>query len=202
MIAMSVGSYATAIAIGAAGAHHRFRVRVAIAAAAAVVISTVFMATAHLFFGMFAGQILSTWALSLLYCAAILFLGVGLHPILGRFSSLTYASMFVGLNFTTAGGAFNPEVQYPFFGFLHNFWIGAGFIESTRNIAYFPHLSIAPYVAILIGWLIVGLICLVLGVQVEKRRYARRHAHPERPHKPRPYSERVKQELQENVAPV
>lgn len=172
LVALTVGSYASAIATGAAGAGRRFRDRIAIGAGAAVVISTLSFLIARIGYGMFPGHELTVWALSVLYSASVLAVGVGLHPILGRFSTVTYAAVFVAINFTTSGGVFPPSLQPAFFGWLHHFWIGSGFVEGLRRILYFPDVSIAGPMAILVGWFVLGLICLALGHTVESRRKA------------------------------
>jgi len=198
MVALSVGSYATSIAIAASGIHQCFRVRIAIAAAAAITIASVFLLAATTLFGLFDGHVLSTWGLSVLYSMAIIFVGVGLHPLLGRFCTLTYASMFVGLNFTSSGGVFNPELQNGFFRAVHEFWIGAGFIDATKNIAYFPELPLGHPITLLAAWLLVGVACLALGAGVERRRNDPSHALP----RGESYglSEEIEEELEENVA--
>ncbi|WP_147291504.1 hypothetical protein [Corynebacterium senegalense] len=198
MVALSVGSYATSIAIGASGVHQRFRMRIALATVAAVSIASIFLLAATTIFGLFDGHAPSTWALSLLYSMAIIFFGVGLHPLLGRFCTLTYASMFVGLNFTSSGGVFGPELQNAFFRTVNEFWIGAGFIDATKNIAYFPQLSLTHPVTLLVGWLLVGIACLALGATVERRRNDPTHALPRK--ESYGLSEDIEEELEENVA--
>lgn len=204
MIALSVGSYATSIAIGGAGYRNPLRVRAGVAAACGLIIPTVFLTVARFGFGLFAGHVWSTWLLSAVYSSAILFFGVGLHPLLGRFCTLIYATLFVGLNFTSAGGAFSPELQNGFFRTLHNFWIGGGFIEATRNIAYFPHLPVFRHVAVLLGWLVVGVASLGVASAVDRRRHPweaaprkglRRRAKDKR-------AKEVKTQLEGNVAPA
>ena len=198
LIALSVGSYATSIAIGGAGYRQPLRIRALLAVAAACVISTLFFATAHLVFGLFTGHLLSIWAMSLIYSTAILLFGVGMHPLLGRFCTLIYATLFVGMNFTSAGGAFSPELQNGFFRAIHNFWIGAGFVEAERNITYFPQLPIAPHIMVLIGWLVLGIASLSVAAYIDRLRkpwqsHPRKHAEKE---------EEVERELEENVAPA
>ncbi|MGV0422965.1 hypothetical protein ACUY28_06005 [Corynebacterium sanguinis] len=198
MIALSVGSYATSIAIGGAGYRQPLRIRALLAAGAAVVISTLFLATAHLVFGLFPGHVGPVWALSLIYSAAILFFGVGMHPLLGRFCTLTYATLFVGMNFTSAGGAFSPELQNGFFRTIHTFWIGSGFIESERNISYFPHLPIAPHVAILVGWLVLGVASLGVAAYMDRLR----KPWESHPHTRQEKDKDIERTLEENVAPA
>ena len=197
MIAMSVGSYSTSIAIAAAGLHRRMRVRIGFAIASSIILPTLFLITAYVGFDLFQGHFLSMWGLSILFCSAIHFFGVGLRPILSHYATLVYATIFVGLNFTSAGGAFSPELQHGFFRFLHEFWIGAGFVETARNIEYFPGAPIAPSMVVVAMWFIVGLACLALGTTVEL--YRKKHPQPERPHE---LSEDIEEELDENFAPA
>lgn len=141
-----------------------------LAVSAAFVISTLFLATAHLVFGLFSSHLPAIWAMSLMYSAAILLFGVGMHPLLGRFCTLIYATLFVGMNFTSAGGAFSPELQNGFFRTIHNFWIGAGFIEAERNVSYFPQLPVAPHIMILLGWLVLGIAGLGVAAYIDRLR--------------------------------
>ncbi|NYJ74342.1 hypothetical protein [Allobranchiibius huperziae] len=175
LVALTVGAYATSIAIGAAAASRRFRDRVGLAAGAAVVLSTAELAVAHFGYDMFGGHVPAVWGLSILYTAAVMFVGVGLHPLVGRFSTLLYSAVFVALNFTSSGGVFSPVLQPAFFGWLHHFWIGAGFVETLRRMFYFPAVGLGGPLAILFGWLVLGIACLGLGYAVEQRR-ARRTA--------------------------
>lgn len=170
LVALSVGSYAAAIAIGAAAATRRFRDRVALAAGTVVVLSTAYLAIAAWGFDMFSGHVWAMWELSLLYTAGVISVGVGLHPLLGRYCTLVYSAAFVAFNFTSSGGVFSPSLQPGLFGWLHDFWIGAGFIDAARVITYFPGSSLAGPMSILIGWLIFGVICLGIGFALQWRR--------------------------------
>lgn len=173
LVALTVGSYATSIAIGAAGATRTMRVRTGLALGAAVVIASAGLFIARAAYGMFPGDLPPVWGLSLLYCAAVLLIGVGLHPVFGRFCTLVYSAVFVAVNFTTCGGVFPPYLQPAFFGWLHHFWIGAGFIESVDRVLYFPQVRVTGPLAILFGWLLFGVLCVLGGHRVERRRALR-----------------------------
>lgn len=198
LIALSVGSYATSIAIGGAGYRRPLRERVMLAVGAAFVISALFLTTAHLVFGLFSSHLPAIWAMSLVYSAAILLFGVGMHPLLGRFCTLIYATLFVGMNFTSAGGAFSPELQNGFFRTIHNFWIGAGFIEAERNISYFPQLPVAPHIMVLLGWLVLGIASLGVAAYIDRLR----KPWESHPRKRAEEQEDIERTLEENVAPA
>ena len=170
MVAVTVASYATAIGIGAAAATRRMWERIALAGGAAVLIASVSTVIAQYGNEMFDGHVGATWGLSVLYSAAVLFIGVGLHPILGRFSTVVYAATFVALNFTTCGGIVEPTMQPAFFGWLHHIWIGSGFIETMRRVTYFPLVETTSTLSILIDWFALGVLSLVAGFVVEQRR--------------------------------
>lgn len=198
LIALSVGSYATSIAIGGAGYRRPLRERAMLAVGAAFVISALFLTTAHLVFGLFSSHLPAIWAMSLVYSAAILLFGVGMHPLLGRFCTLIYATLFVGMNFTSAGGAFSPELQNGFFRTIHNFWIGAGFIEAERNISYFPQLPVAPHIMVLLGWLVLGIASLGVAAYIDRLR----KPWESHPRKRAEKQEDIERTLEENVAPA
>lgn len=210
LVALSVGSYATSIAIAAAGAMRAMRDRITLAAGAAIAIPTVFLFVSYWLFGLFDGHLRAAWALSVLYSAAVLFVGVGLRPIVGHYCTLLYATLFVGLNFTSSGGVFSPDLQPTFFQILHHFWIGAGFVETMRNITYFPTVSIANPLTVLIAWLVAGLVCLAIGGAYERRQKKlnalisttdgrARHTAAQNQHQ---LPDDVEEELEENVAPA
>lgn len=187
LVVISVTSYALSIAIAAAGATRSWRERLLLALAAALAITLIEGGVAAGMFGMFAGHVPAVLGISFLYSLAVLLVGVGLHSLLGRYSTMIYATAFVGLNFTSSGGVFEPFMQPSFFGALNRFWIGAGYIEALRRVVYFPHLSLSGPMTIVMGWLLFGALCVALGMWYEQR------------HKPRPLSER-RMELEEDVA--
>ncbi|MBW4094332.1 MAG: hypothetical protein HIU81_02450 [Acidobacteria bacterium] len=219
LVALTVGSYATSIAIGATTASRRFRDRVAIGAGAAVVMSTGYLVIAAAGFHMFAGHVMAAWGFSLLYSTTVLAIGIGLHAVLGRFSTIVYSSIFVAINFTSSGGVFAPQLQPGVYGWLHDFWIGSGFVEGLRRVVYFPEASLAGPMGILIGWFLFGVLCLAIAFEVGRRRNAAlvpptqdraQHRHMQySQHRPEnrkqlkeltPLDEEVEEELEENVA--
>jgi len=190
LVALSVGSYATSIAIGAAAGKRRFRDRLLLGGGAAVVISTVYLLIAAGMYGMFPGHVAAVWALSLVYTAAVLSIGIGLHPVVGRLCTLIYSSLFVALNFTSSGGVFAPAMQPGLFGWLNQFWIGSGYVDAVRRVVSFPDVSLARPLWILFGWLAAGAVCLLIGFAAERRRAALE----------REVSTRVEREVSERVA--
>jgi hypothetical protein len=50
-----------------------------------------------------------------------------------------------------------PELQNGFFGTLHAFWNGAGFVEGLRSLLYFGNDGLASTVWTLVLWLLAGL---------------------------------------------
>lgn len=175
LVALSVGSYATSLAIAAVGMHSSLKERLLMAFIAALAIPTLFVLASNWGFGVFEGHLGAAWGLSLVYSAAVLMIGIGLRPIVTHYSTLLMATLFVGMNFTSSGGVFSPEVQPAFFGFLHEFWIGAGFVETMRNLTYFPQLPNTHSLAVLFGWLLVGFICLIAGKAWENRQRQKLH---------------------------
>lgn len=175
LVALSVTSYACGIAIGAAGARQRYRVRLLVGAMMAVLVPSVLLLVASWGFGMFDDDAWAIWGLAVLYSAAVLAICIGLHPLVTRYSTLLYATIFVGLNFTSSGGVVPPSLQPTLFGHLHSFWIGSGFTEAARTLQYFPDLDISRQLVILFGWFAVGIVCVGLGALVEGGR-ARRAA--------------------------
>lgn len=112
-----------------------------------------------------------------IYSAGILLVGVGLHTFLKRWTTLGVMVLFVMLNFTSSGGIFRPELQPGFFGALHAFWNGAGFVEGVRSHVYFGGHGLGGNVLVLAFWLLAGLVVMGVAGLVEagRRRSAARN---------------------------
>lgn len=112
-----------------------------------------------------------------IYSAGILLVGVGLHTFLKRWTTLGVMVLFVILNFTSSGGIFRPELQPGFFGALHAFWNGAGFVEGVRSHVYFGGHGLGGNVLVLAFWLLAGLVVMGVAGLVEagRRRSAARN---------------------------
>ncbi len=170
LIAISIGSYASVAALGAAGAGLSMRTRALLAVGVSGVVSVIGAALAGPVFHLAHHDLASVWGMSWLYSAGILFIGVGLHTFLKRWTTLAMMVLFVMLNFTSSGGLFRPELQNGFFGTLHAFWNGAGFVEGVRSLLYFDHDGLSGDVGTLVAWLVAGLVVTVVAGVVERAR--------------------------------
>jgi hypothetical protein len=170
LVALSVGGYSAAIAIGAAGARLRMRSRLLFGLGVAAVIAAVVTAVAGPLYGALPNSALEIGLLAWLYVSAVVWIGVGLHSFLGRWTTLTVVGLFVMLNFTSAGGVFAPSVQPGFFASLHSFWIGSGLVEGARRLLYFPALGIGAHVLTIALWAVAGLALATAAGLAESRR--------------------------------
>ncbi|MEU1145823.1 hypothetical protein ACFYO9_19400 [Streptomyces sp. NPDC005863] len=170
LVAVSIGSYASVAVLGAAGAGLRMRARAGLVVGVSFAVSLIGAALAGPIFHLVHQGLWGVWAMAWLYAAGILFVGVGLHTFLKRWTTLAMMVLFVMLNFTTSGGLFRPELQNGFFGSLHAFWNGAGFVEGIRSHLYFGGHGLAPHVWTLAGWLLVGLLTVGVAGLWERRR--------------------------------
>ncbi|MFE9862763.1 hypothetical protein ACFYPZ_08310 [Streptomyces sp. NPDC005506] len=171
LVAVSIGSYASVAVIGGAGAALALRIRAALAVGASLVVSAIGAAFAGPLFGLVDHGLGGVWAMAWLYSAGILMVGVGLHTFLKRWTTLGLMVLFVMLNFTSSGGIFRPELQPGFFGSLHAFWNGAGFVEGVRSHVYFGGYALGGHVLVLTLWFAAGLAVMgVAGPAEAKRR--------------------------------
>ncbi|MEV4432598.1 hypothetical protein [Streptomyces sp. NPDC049555] len=171
LVALSIGSYGSVAAIGAAGASLSLWTRAAVGLAVSVVVSAIGMALAGPVFHVVDHDYATVWGMAWLYSAGVIAFGIGLHTFLKRWTTLTMMVLFVMLNFTTSGGVFRPELQNGFFGSLHAFWNGAGFVEGARSLLYFDGgAGFDGRVLSLFGWLAGGLALLAVAAAAEKRR--------------------------------
>ncbi|MFE7799718.1 hypothetical protein [Nocardia sp. NPDC057440] len=170
LVALSVGAYGSVAAIGAAGTGLRIGVRALVGVATSLIVSIIGITVAGPIFHVVDHDYAAIWALSWLYCAGIALVGIGLHTFLKRWTTLVLMILFVMLNFTTSGGIYRPELQSGFFGALHSFWNGAGFVEGARSLLYFDGgAGFDGRLVSLFLWLAVGAALLVAASRHEKR---------------------------------
>ncbi|MFD3531488.1 hypothetical protein [Streptomyces sp. NPDC058664] len=170
LVALSIGAYASVAVIGGAGAVLPLRIRALLAAGMSLVVSLIGTLFAGPVFHLVDQGLGGVWALSWLYAAGILLVGVGLHTYLRRWTTLGVMVLFVMLNFTSSGGIYRPELQPGFFGALHAFWNGAGFVEGVRGHVYFGGHALGGHVLVLAVWFLVGAALVVAAGITEKRR--------------------------------
>ncbi|WP_406452206.1 hypothetical protein OG782_18115 [Streptomyces sp. NBC_00876] len=170
LVAVSIGSYASVAVIGGAGAVLALWIRAALAIGASLVVSVIGAAFAGPLFGLVDHGLGGLWAIAWLYSAGILLIGVGLHTFLKRWTTLGIMVLFVMLNFTSSGGIFRPELQPGFFGALHSFWNGAGFVEGVRSHVYFGGHALGGHLLVLALWFAVGLVMVALAGLAERKR--------------------------------
>ncbi|MFJ9577712.1 hypothetical protein ACIRQF_15170 [Streptomyces sp. NPDC101191] len=170
LVTLSIGSYAAVAVIGGAGAALPMRIRALLAAGMSLIVSLVGTAFAGPLFHLVDHGLGGLWAMSWLYSAGILLIGVGLHTFLKRWTTLGVMVLFVMLNFTSSGGIYRPELQPGFFGSLHAFWNGAGFVEGVRDHVYFGGHALGDNLLVLALWLLAGIALTVTAGLTEARR--------------------------------
>ncbi|MFI9202212.1 hypothetical protein [Streptomyces sp. NPDC053048] len=174
LVALSIGSYGSVAAIGAAGAALRPGLRAAAGLAASLAVSVIGIVLAAPVFHIVDHDYATVWAMSWLYSAGVITFGIGLHTFLKRWTTLAMVVLFVMLNFTSSGGVFRPELQNGFFGALHAFWNGAGFVEGVRSLLYFDGgAGFGGRLVSLALWLVAGAALLAVAAAAERRRAAR-----------------------------
>ncbi|GAA0364621.1 hypothetical protein [Streptomyces blastmyceticus] len=174
LVALSIGSYGSVAAIGATGAALKLWTRAAIGLATSVVVSVIGIALAGPVFHIVDHDYATVWGMAWLYSAGVITIGIGLHTFLKRWTTLALMVLFVMLNFTSSGGVFRPELQNGFFGSLHAFWNGAGFVEGARSLLYFDGgAGFDGRILSLALWLAGGAALLAAAGAAERRRARR-----------------------------
>ncbi|MFG2914936.1 hypothetical protein ACGF0D_18855 [Kitasatospora sp. NPDC048298] len=170
LVALSIGSYASVAVIGAAGAGLSMKVRALVGLAVSLAVSVIGIVTAGPVFHVVDHDLAAVWALGWLYSAGIVLIGIGLHSFLRKWTTLVIMVLFVMLNFTSSGGIYRPELQNGFFGGLHGFWTGAGFLEGARSVLYFDGgAGLGGNVVTLLVWLLLGGAAVVAAAMYEGR---------------------------------
>ncbi|MHC0429277.1 hypothetical protein ACX6XY_03685 [Streptomyces sp. O3] len=170
LVAVSIGSYASVAVLGAAGGALRMRARAGLAVGVSFAVSLIGAALAGPVFHLAHHGLWGVWGMAWLYSAGILLIGLGLHTFLKRWTTLAMMVLFVMLNFTSSGGLFRPELQNGFYGSLHAFWNGAGFVEGVRSHLYFDGHDLGRSVLTLAAWLAAGLALTAVAALAERRR--------------------------------
>lgn len=138
LVALSVGSYASAIAVAAVTARIAIGWRFAVAGAVSLVVAGIGVVVAGPIYGVLSGNEWSIWLLGALYVFGIVTIGIGLHPVLGKWTTPVLTMLFVMLNFTSSGGIFQAVLSPALFSGLNTFWNGAAWLEAARALTYFP----------------------------------------------------------------
>ncbi|MFE2062686.1 hypothetical protein ACFXDH_09805 [Streptomyces sp. NPDC059467] len=206
LIAVSIGSYASVAALGAAGGTLPMRIRALLALGVSAVVGSIGALLAGPVFHLAHHDLAGIWGMAWLYSAGILLIGVGLHTFLKRWTTLTMMVLFVMLNFTSSGGLFRPELQNGFFGTLHAFWNGAGFVEGARSLLYFGSDGLSRNVWTLVVWLLAGLAVTAIAAAYERAKAAQAPAPVSAPaasvavpESPAELAEEAEEETQETV---
>lgn len=178
LVGLSVGGYASAIAVAAAAARLRALWTVVVGAATAAVVAGIGVVVAGPLYGVVPSHRWEVFLVAWLYDAVIIALGVGLHPLLGRWTTPILTMLFVMLNFTSSGGIFQPTFQPGFFAALNTFWSGAAWLAAAQDLVYFPAASLARPLVVLALWLVVAVLLgvLVHGLAARRTRLARERA--------------------------
>lgn len=138
LVALTVGSYASAIAVAAVTAKVSVGWRLGIVAAVAGVIAAIGVIVAGPIYQVVDGNQWGVWLLAWLYAFGIISIGVGLHPALGKWTTPALTGLFVMLNVTSSGGVFPSSLMPPLFAGLNSFWNGAAWLDAVQSLLYFP----------------------------------------------------------------
>lgn len=163
LVALSVGSYASAVAIAASTALLGIGWRILTAAGTALVLSAIGVFVTGAVYQALSGNDWIIWLLGALYSFGIVTIGVGLHAFLGKWTTPALTLLFVMLNFTSSGGVFPQTLAPSFFAGLNSFWNGAAWLDAARALTYFPGHAIGWDVLRLVLWAAVGVLLVALG---------------------------------------
>jgi hypothetical protein len=169
LVGLSVGGYAVAAAVAAVTGKHGLLARVFVPVIASAVVSAIIVGIATYVYNIFDHNVLQVWLVSWLYDALVMWIGVALMPILKSWTVLAMTVLFVQLNFTSSGGIFQKWMEPGFFASLNHFWAGAGWLNSTTALVYFPGQRFGADIAVLAAWAGVALVAVLVSHLVIRR---------------------------------
>ncbi|MTE13994.1 hypothetical protein [Nocardia aurantiaca] len=199
LVALSIGSYGSVAAIGASGAGLAMWLRGVIGLVTSLLVSLIGVALAGPVFHVVDHDLGAIWGMSWLYSAGILAIGIGLHTFLKRWTTLALMVLFVMLNFTSSGGVYSPWLQDDFFGTLHHFWNGAGFVEGARGLLYFGSAGLGGRMASLTLWFAAGVVLMIIAALAEKRQATTQLGPRQNAPEPTAENEAAEEEMEEAV---
>ncbi|WP_267421737.1 MULTISPECIES: hypothetical protein [unclassified Curtobacterium] len=175
LVALSVGGYASAIAVAAFATRLGAVWTAVVGLVTAGVVAGIGVVVAGPVYGVVTTHTWQVFLFAWMYDAVIIGLGIGLHPLLGRWTTPVLTMLFVMLNFTSSGGIFQPAFQPGFFAALHTFWSGAAWLQAAQDLQYFPGASLGRSSLVLALWLAAAvLLCVVVhGLVARRSRIAR-----------------------------
>lgn len=175
LVGLSVGGYASAITVASVATKLGAVWTALVGLVTAGVVAGIGVVVAGPVYGVVTTHQWQVFGFAWLYDAVIIALGVGLHPLLGRWTTPVLTMLFVMLNFTSSGGIFQPALQPGFFAALNTFWSGAAWLQAVQDLQYFPDASLARSVLVLVSWLAAALlVCAVVhGLAARRTRIAR-----------------------------
>lgn len=175
LVALSVGGYASAIAVAAVATKLRPVWTAVVGLATAGVVAGIGTVVAGPVYGVLTTHQWQVFLFAWLYDAVIIALGIGLHPVLGRWTTPILTMLFVMLNFTSSGGIFQPAFQPGFFAALHTFWSGAAWLQAAQDLQYFPDASLGRPALVLVLWFVAAVLLgvVVHGLVARRTRIAR-----------------------------
>lgn len=175
LVALSVGGYASAIAVAAFATRLRPLWTAVVGLVTAGVVAGIGIVIAGPVYGIITTHRWEVFLFAWMNDAIIVALGVGLHPLLGRWTTPVLTMLFVMLNFTSSGGIFQPAFQPGFFAGLNTFWSGAAWLQAAQDLLYFPGASLGRSSLVLALWLAGAvLLCVVVhGLVARRARIAR-----------------------------
>ncbi len=163
MIAITVGAYASSVAISASASKLGILWRMGIGAVAGFVVAAAAIIIAGGVYHALNGNEWLIWLLSGLYAFGIISIGIGLHPFLRGWTTPTLTALFVMLNVTSAGGVYPSYLEPTFFAGLTTFWNGAAWLDAARMLTYFPGQNIGFDALRLSLWAVAGIALIVIG---------------------------------------
>jgi hypothetical protein len=172
LVALSVGGYASAIVVAGVTGVISVRWRLAVTALAAAAISAIGIIVAGPIYHVLSANQWNIWLFAWLYDFGIITIGVGLHPILRKWTTPVLTLLFVMLNFTSSGGIFTAPFQPAFFAGLNTFWNGAAWLNTAQALTYFPGQTFGLDALRLALWAGVGVTLIVLTHLWSVRRLA------------------------------
>jgi hypothetical protein len=135
------------------------------------VVATGLVAIGWGIFGIFTSGIVVPWLLMYLTSAACLAVMIGGMLVIGPAMMPLAILIMPMLGISTSGVSAPFDMAHSFYEFFHPWLFSSQGMSGIRDAIYYPEMSMAQPVTVMLIWLVVGVILAIIGTVRQKRRH-------------------------------
>lgn len=163
LIGSLVGGYVTATMLNSVASRTRLPFKLAVQLLMAVVAAVLTTGVVYGLHGVYSEHLVTVGLVAGATFLTSSVVMLGISGLMGQASTLVGITLFVILGIPTTGVAITPDLLPGFFRMLHRMLPSGASGELMRRVLYFDGVGVAPWILLLVTWLLVGGALLWLG---------------------------------------